>query len=90
LFRNKQKFFAGFEGQGTFYKVILVRRITKCPWPYRTTPRVATKETPFSLSHGTNTKFPIEIGVPSHSLIIFCLEGNSEQLRANLDLVEKD
>ncbi|XP_077215762.1 uncharacterized protein LOC143850388 [Tasmannia lanceolata] len=34
-------------------------------WAYRTTPRTATGESPFSLTFGVEAVIPIEIGIPS-------------------------
>lgn len=34
-------------------------------WAHRTTPRMATGETPFKLAYGSESLVPVEIGVPS-------------------------
>lgn len=34
-------------------------------WGYRTTPRTATGESPFSLTYGTEAVLPVKIGMPS-------------------------
>ena len=34
-------------------------------WAYRTTPRIPTGESPFSLAYGTEAMIPLEIGLPS-------------------------
>lgn len=35
-------------------------------WSYRTTPRIPTGETPFSLAFGTEAVVPAEIGMPTY------------------------
>ena len=58
-------------------------------WAYRTTPRRATKETPYSLVYGSEAVIPLEVCIPSHRTEHFHLECNEEALRHNLDLVEE-
>nr|XP_027108775.1 uncharacterized protein LOC113728583 [Coffea arabica] len=57
-------------------------------WAYRTTPRTATQETPFSLTYGTEAVVPAEIGLPSLRTQNFVATANEEELRCNLDLLE--
>ncbi|WP_271039623.1 reverse transcriptase domain-containing protein [Agrobacterium sp. ST15.13.040] len=56
-------------------------------WSYRTTPRRATGETPFSLVFGTEAIIPIEIVQPSIRVQVFDEGGNDLGLRTKLDLV---
>nr|XP_027065152.1 uncharacterized protein K02A2.6-like [Coffea arabica] len=57
-------------------------------WAYRTTPRTATHETPFSLTYGTEAVVPAEIGLPSPRTQNFVVAANDEELRCNLDMLE--
>ena len=58
-------------------------------WTYRTTPRKSTGETPFSMTYGTEVVIPLENGFPTMRTNAFTLDGNSELLRKNLDLIEE-
>ncbi|XP_017237355.1 uncharacterized protein LOC108210538 [Daucus carota subsp. sativus] len=58
-------------------------------WSYRTTARSSTQETPFKLSYGTEALLPVEIGSPSHRLLQFDEESNTQGLHTNLDLVDE-
>ncbi|XP_071926220.1 uncharacterized protein [Coffea arabica] len=57
-------------------------------WAYRTTPRTATQETPFVLTYGVETVIPTEIGVPSGRVQHFVAQGNEEEMRFDLDMLE--
>ncbi|XP_071933648.1 uncharacterized protein [Coffea arabica] len=57
-------------------------------WVYRTTPRTATHETPFSLTYGAEAVVPAEIGLPSPRTQNFVVSANEEELRCNLDMLE--
>ncbi|XP_010271742.1 PREDICTED: uncharacterized protein K02A2.6-like [Nelumbo nucifera] len=56
---------------------------------YRTTPRTATRETPFKLTYGSEAMIPVEISSPTLRTELFDKEQNDEDLRAELDLVEE-
>ena len=61
-------------------------------WAYQTTSRIAAGETPFNLVYGTEALIPIEILAKSPRLMAYEEENgasNSEALRENLDLIEK-
>ncbi|XP_027122137.1 uncharacterized protein [Coffea arabica] len=57
-------------------------------WAYRTTPRTATHETPFSLTYGVEAVVPAEIGLPSPRTQNFVAGTNEEELRYSLDILE--
>ncbi|XP_027168007.1 uncharacterized protein LOC113767998 [Coffea eugenioides] len=57
-------------------------------WAYRTTPRTATHETPFSLTYGVEAVVPAEVGLPSPRTQNFVATSNEEELRCNLDMLE--
>ncbi|XP_027096297.2 uncharacterized protein [Coffea arabica] len=57
-------------------------------WAYRTTPRTATQETPFALVYGVEAVIPAEIGMPSARVQHFVAQGNNEEMRLDLDLLE--
>ena len=49
-------------------------------WAYRTTPRRSTGETPFSLTYGTESVIPLEVGLPSMRTTLVDAEGNNQAL----------
>ncbi|XP_027156010.1 uncharacterized protein LOC113756573 [Coffea eugenioides] len=57
-------------------------------WAYRTTPRTATHETPFSLTYGVEVVVPAEIGLSSPRTQNFVASSNEEELRCSLDMLE--
>ena len=58
-------------------------------WAYRTMARTLTGETPFRLTYGTEAVFLIEVGVTSIRREMFQEENNDNQLRVNLDCIDK-
>nr|XP_027124399.1 uncharacterized protein LOC113741115 [Coffea arabica] len=58
-------------------------------WSYRTTPRSATQETPFSLTYGAEAVIPAEILTPSPRLAAYAAEVNDEERQLDLYLVEE-
>nr|XP_009773125.1 PREDICTED: uncharacterized protein LOC104223390 [Nicotiana sylvestris] len=56
---------------------------------YRTTAKISTGETPFSLVYGIEALIPVEIGEPSTSYTHTYEATNEEELCINLDLTEK-
>ncbi|XP_077250215.1 uncharacterized protein LOC143889761 [Tasmannia lanceolata] len=55
-------------------------------WAYRTTRRVATGESPFSLTFGVEAVIPVEIGLSTFRTENYDEHENSELLRNTLDL----
>ena len=58
-------------------------------WAYRTTVRTPTGETPFKLAYGSEAVIPAEVHMASHRVKKYQAEENEEQLRLNLDLMDK-
>ncbi|XP_058079759.1 uncharacterized protein LOC131227958 [Magnolia sinica] len=58
-------------------------------WAYRTTAQSSTRETPFSLSYGSEAIVPVEIDLPTAWVRNYQGNQNSEQIAANLDLLEE-
>jgi len=58
-------------------------------WMYRITPRKSTRETPFSMTYGTEAVIPLEIEFPTLRTSSFTLSRNDNLLEKSLDLVEK-
>ncbi|KAL0439133.1 UNVERIFIED_CONTAM: hypothetical protein Slati_2396300 [Sesamum latifolium] len=63
--------------------------LTNVLWAYRTTPRGSTGESPFSLVYGTKAIIPAELRMPSHRVMNFSEECNTELLKESLDLIEE-
>ncbi|XP_070021785.1 uncharacterized protein [Nicotiana sylvestris] len=57
-------------------------------WAYRTTTKISTGETPFSLVYGAEALIPVEIREPSTRLTQASEESNGEEMRINLYLLE--
>ncbi|GKV48579.1 hypothetical protein SLEP1_g55379 [Rubroshorea leprosula] len=66
-----------------------VDELNKVLWSCRTTPSLATGETPFSLAYGAEAVIPVEIGLPSARSDRRNDQNNGQLLRENLDLVEE-
>ncbi|CAL2260077.1 unnamed protein product [Prunus armeniaca] len=58
-------------------------------WSYRTTFRTSTRETPFSLSFGTEAVALVEIGQPTYRTSTYEAKANDEQLALNLDFIDE-
>ncbi|XP_057811730.1 uncharacterized protein LOC131025967 [Salvia miltiorrhiza] len=57
-------------------------------WAYRTSPKTATGEAPFTLVYGSNAVVPAEARLESYRITTYNTEQNSELRRTELDLVE--
>ncbi|KAL0462271.1 UNVERIFIED_CONTAM: hypothetical protein Slati_0114700 [Sesamum latifolium] len=57
-----------------------VEEFTSVLWSYRTTPRGFTGESPFTLVYRTEAIIPAELGMPSHRILDFNEETNSQLL----------
>ncbi|KAK4383837.1 hypothetical protein Sango_3114500 [Sesamum angolense] len=66
-----------------------VEEFTSVLWSYWTTPRGSTGESPFSLVYGIDALTPAELGIPSHRIMHFNEESNSQLLTEHLDLVDE-
>ncbi|XP_027075861.2 uncharacterized protein [Coffea arabica] len=66
-----------------------VEELPSVLWSYRTTPRSATQETPFSLTYGAEAVIPAEILTPNTRLAAYAAEVNDKKRQLGLDLVEE-
>ncbi|KAL0447789.1 UNVERIFIED_CONTAM: hypothetical protein Slati_1906800 [Sesamum latifolium] len=66
-----------------------VEELTSVLWSYRTTSRGSTGENPFTLVYETEAIIPAEMGMPSHRILHFAKEDNTQLLKEHLDLVEE-
>ncbi|XP_071919055.1 uncharacterized protein [Coffea arabica] len=66
-----------------------VEKLPSVLWSYRTTPRSATQEIPFSLTYGAEAVIPAEILTPNPRLAAYAAEVNDEERQLDLDLVEE-
>ena len=53
------------------------------------TVRTPTGETPFRLAYGSEAVIPAEMHMPNHRLTMYQDKDNEEQLRLNLNLIDK-
>nr|GEW37742.1 reverse transcriptase domain-containing protein [Tanacetum cinerariifolium] len=58
-------------------------------WAHRTMIKLSHGDTPFSLIYGTEAVIPTEIGMPTYCTTAVDVVSNDEELRLNLDLLEK-
>ena len=58
-------------------------------WAYRTTARTPRRETPFRLTYSTKAVIPVEVGISSIRQEMFHEKGNDDQLKVNLDCLDK-
>ena len=65
------------------------KELTNVLWAYRTTARTPTGETPFRLTYGTEVVIPVEVEVTSVRRGTFNEECNNDELRLNLDYLDK-
>ena len=67
----------------------MVEHLPKVLWAYRTTRKLATQETPFTLAFGTEAVAPVEVGLKSQRVEFANTEHNEEILQLKLDLLEE-
>ena len=58
-------------------------------WPYRTTCKSVTQETPFALAFGTEVVAPVKVRLKSPRIELVRVEHNDKALRLNLDLLDE-
>ena len=69
-----------------------VRWVEELPhvlWTYRTTPRRSTRETPFSMTYGSEAVIPLETGFLKLRTSLFTPDNNDQLLERILDLVDE-
>ncbi|KAL0322210.1 UNVERIFIED_CONTAM: hypothetical protein Scaly_2517400 [Sesamum calycinum] len=66
-----------------------VEEFTSVLWSYRTTPRGSTGKSPLTQVYGTKAIIPAELGMPSHRILHFNEENNSQILKQHVDLVDE-
>lgn len=78
----------------------LKKRLTTCKgkwaeqlpwvlWSDRTTPKMATRQTPYSLVYGTEAVLPVEVMMPTAMYGLMTVENNSSELTHDLDTVDE-
>jgi len=58
-------------------------------WAYRTMMKTPMGETPFKLAYGSEAVIPVEVHMANYRVMKYQDEGNEEQLRLNLDLIDE-
>ena len=66
-----------------------VEELSHVLWTYRTTPRRSTRETPFSMTYGTEVVIPLETGFPTLKMSSFTSSNNDRLLGKSLDLIKE-
>nr|GEW74007.1 reverse transcriptase domain-containing protein [Tanacetum cinerariifolium] len=66
-----------------------VEELSHVLWAHRTMIKSSHGDTPFSLTYGTETVIPAEIGMPTYRTAVVDVVHNDEELRLNLDLLEE-
>nr|GFB83488.1 reverse transcriptase domain-containing protein [Tanacetum cinerariifolium] len=66
-----------------------VEELSHVLWAHRTTIKVSTGDTPFSLVYGTEAVIPAEIGMPNICIAEVNVVTNDDERRINLDLLEE-
>ncbi|XP_004309864.1 PREDICTED: uncharacterized protein LOC101302897 [Fragaria vesca subsp. vesca] len=70
-------------------KGLWAAKLPEVLWTLRTTPTVATGESPYLLSYGTEAVIPVEMEVPSERVTAYDPETNTAGLHLNMDLLEE-
>ena len=58
-------------------------------WTYCTTPQRSTRETPFSMTYGSEVVIPLETGFPTLRTSQFSVEENNHLLSTSFDLIDE-
>ena len=58
-------------------------------WAYHCSPQIATNETPYQLTYGIDSMIPIEFGEPSKGRLLFQQQQNEENMRVELETIDK-
>ncbi|GJZ56599.1 reverse transcriptase domain-containing protein [Tanacetum coccineum] len=66
-----------------------MEEISHVLWAHHTMIKSSNRETPFSLTYGTEVVIPIDIGMPTFRTAEVDMEKNDEALEINLDLLEE-
>nr|GEX00299.1 reverse transcriptase domain-containing protein [Tanacetum cinerariifolium] len=66
-----------------------VEELSPVLWAHRTTIKVSTGDTPFSLVYGTEAVIPAEIGMPTIRTVKVNVATNDDERRIDLDLLEE-
>ncbi|GJX39250.1 reverse transcriptase domain-containing protein [Tanacetum coccineum] len=65
----------------------MVAELPNVLWAHRTSIKTSNGETPFSLTYGSESVIPAEIGMPTYRTMMIREELNEEEIRLNLDLL---
>ncbi|GKE44839.1 reverse transcriptase domain-containing protein [Tanacetum coccineum] len=66
-----------------------IEEIPHVLWAHRTMIKSSNGDTPFSLTYGTEVVIPAEIGMPTYRTAVVDIVHNDDEIRLNLDLLEK-
>ncbi|XP_040999461.1 uncharacterized protein LOC121245376 [Juglans microcarpa x Juglans regia] len=71
------------------YKAVWAEELPSVLWAYRTTIQTPTRETPFTLTYGSEVMIPIEVGIPTFHAQHFNPDTNNKRIAEQLDLLEE-
>jgi len=66
-----------------------VDELPRVLWTYHTTPQKSTRETPFSMTYGSEAVVPLETGFPTLRTNQFNVKENDHLLSASLELINE-
>ncbi|GJY84916.1 reverse transcriptase domain-containing protein [Tanacetum coccineum] len=66
-----------------------VEELPNILWAHRTMLKTSNRETPFSVTYGSEAVIPAEIRMPTYQTIHFNEAQNEEEIRLNLDLSQE-
>nr|GEY74516.1 reverse transcriptase domain-containing protein [Tanacetum cinerariifolium] len=71
------------------YDLTSIKELPHVLWAHCTMIKSSHSDTPFSLTYGTESDIPTEIGMPIYRTAAVDVVNNDEELRLNLDLLEE-
>ena len=67
----------------------MAKRVTRCSMGVQNHSENPTGKTPFKLAYGSEAVIPAEVHMANHRVMMYQDKDNEEQLRLNLDLIDK-
>nr|GEU43592.1 hypothetical protein [Tanacetum cinerariifolium] len=87
--KGQQEFDGRYQNPPGREKARWVDELPKVLWAHRTSIKQSNRETPFSLTYGSEAIISAEIGIPTYRTLMVREEYNEEEMRLNLDLLRE-